>query len=90
MTGPPPTLQFVLDSGVLEVEAYCNTRSCQHYGRAALALLIHQFGPTLLFPDLVGRLRCSVCGTLNIDPRPVYWEREAPGQAKGGYPDWSV
>lgn len=87
MTDDPPTLQFVLDSGVLEVEAYCNRGACGHIGRVTMARLIGKYGPSLVFRDLVGRLRCSKCGTLDIEPRAVYWERPAPGFAKGGYPE---
>lgn len=84
MNGPPPTLQYLADSDVQHIEAYCD--DCLHHAPIPLATLIAKHGPTLEFRDLVGLLRCSQCGSKRVDPRPNYWDRDAPGLAKG----WNV
>lgn len=84
MIDDPPTLQSLLDSDTLEILAYCN--ACHHNRELSTAMLIGKFRPGALLPELVGRLKCTACGSLNVSPRPAYWDRNVPGQAKG----WNV
>lgn len=84
MTDDPPTLQFLLDSDVQQILAWCN--DCHHNRELSTAMLIAKSPPGTLLPELVGRLKCLACGSSNVSPRPGYWIREAPGQAKG----WNV
>lgn len=79
----PPTPAWVRDHGL---DVFCWCYRCCHNAVVPLAVLIAQFGPTLLFPHLHGHLRRQACGSIDIHARPSWRAEiaEARGKATAG------
>jgi hypothetical protein len=72
----PPTLA-VLAVAPGELLASCQNR--HHNAVLPVALVLAQYGPTIPFPEVKGRFRCSACGSRQVDVRPN-WSKHSPGQ----------
>ena len=71
---PPPTLRF-LSRDVDAISAHCLT--CGYKGTLPLAPLLERHGETP-FPTFARKLKCSACGSREIEARPA-WRNPTQG-----------
>ena len=64
----PPTLSWLArDVDAIAAECLC----CGYRGEVALAPLLERHG-AVPFPEFARRLRCSACGSRDVDARPAW------------------
>jgi hypothetical protein len=66
-SGPPPTLNHLAEQAV-GIDAEC--RDCRHKPVLGFELFVERYGD-MPFPDFGRLLKCSACGSRQVDVRPA-------------------
>jgi hypothetical protein len=77
--GPPMTLGNMRELGVRGLAVYCLNHACRHQ----TIISADDYADEIEIPSFSRRMKCSKCGSKNVDVRPN-WKEQPPAESLTG------